>query len=60
MGGNEKMEKRRDVKREFECHIFEENGDEGLIDYECGQSVLMGVGMCSQHEGGRFFLQQRS
>ena len=26
VGGNEKMEKRKDVKREFECHIFEENG----------------------------------
>jgi hypothetical protein len=24
VGGNEKMEKRKDVKREFECHIFEE------------------------------------
>ena len=48
MGGNEKMEKRKDVKREFECHIFEENGDDGLIEcMNVVESVLMGVGRCS-------------
>ena len=40
MGGNEKMEKRKDVKREFECHIFEENGD--WIEYECGRVGIDG------------------
>ena len=39
VGGNEKMEKRKDVKREFECHIFE---DDGLIEYECGRVSIDG------------------
>ena len=47
-GWKEKMEKRKDVKREFECHIFEENGDDGLIEcMNVVESVLMGVGRCS-------------
>ena len=25
-----------------ECHIFEENGDDGLIEYECGRVGIDG------------------